>query len=67
MKKPFTCECGTRTTAPFLINGRHMCTLCAEEFHPGVVSKRASRDWNDFVNSRPKLRRQARVDQRYNY
>jgi hypothetical protein len=44
-----------------------MCTLCAEEFHPGAVNKRASRDWHEFINERPKLRRQPRIDQRYNY
>ena len=67
MKKPFTCECGIRTTAPFLINGQWMCTVCAQDAYPGMVTKRAMRDWNEFVNERPRLQRQPRLDRRYDY
>ncbi len=54
--KAFTCSCGTRTTAPFLVNGQWLCTLCAEDAYPGLVSSRARKDWNDFVSENPKHR-----------
>lgn len=55
MKKPFTCTCGQRTTAPFFVNGQYFCTLCAEDIAPWLVGKRASRDWNEFINQKPRL------------
>lgn len=64
--KPFTCSCGTRTTAPFHINGRYMCTLCAEEFFPGIVSSRARKDWGDFIATKPKFRRRTDLDRYFN-
>lgn len=42
----FVCRCGMKTTAPFLVGGRWMCTLCAEDEHPGLVNRRAREEFS---------------------
>lgn len=36
----FVCECGRKTTEPFLINGERYCTVCAEDINPQLVMRR---------------------------
>lgn len=55
MAKVFSCECGQRTTEPFMVNGRLMCTLCAEEFSPHLVSRRAAANWKEFTRTNRKV------------
>jgi len=40
MSVVFTCECGRRTTEPFVIGQKKLCVICAEEFFPHVVESR---------------------------
>jgi hypothetical protein len=53
--KVFTCECGMRTTEPFYIGGRLLCTLCAESENPRLVNKRAVANWREFTTTNKKV------------
>ena len=55
MAKVFTCECGMRTTEPFCIAGRWLCTICAESEKPSIVSRRAAANWKDFTADNRKV------------
>jgi len=46
MTQVFTCACGTKTTAPFYVHGRLLCTLCTEESYPHLVNQRARDEWS---------------------
>ena len=48
MSEPFTCDCGVKTREPFMIDGRLMCTVCAEAIAPRIVSSRAVSNWSQF-------------------
>lgn len=39
-----------RTTEPFYIGGRLLCTICAEAENPRVVNRRAVANWREFSN-----------------
>jgi hypothetical protein len=49
MKNVVTCGCGMRTTAPFMVDGRLLCTVCAEELYPRLVSQRAREEWGKLT------------------
>lgn len=51
MAKVFTCSCGTKTTEPFMITGRLLCTLCAESENPHLVNKRTRENWREFTST----------------
>lgn len=40
MSVVFTCECGRKTTEPYIIGGVKMCVICAEDIDPKEVDKR---------------------------
>jgi len=40
MSVVFTCECGRRTTEPYIIRNVKMCVICADEIRPEVVDSR---------------------------
>jgi hypothetical protein len=44
MSQVFTCQCGRKTTQPFLIKDTRYCVFCAEEIAPDIVDKREERD-----------------------
>lgn len=45
----FTCDCGRKTTEPYLIKGLFYCTVCAEDIAPGLVSQRAKYNWKAYT------------------
>jgi hypothetical protein len=48
MSQVFVCGCGRKTTAPFMIGIRKMCTVCADEERPDLVDKRERQDvWHN--------------------
>lgn len=55
MGKVYTCGCGMRTTEPFYIGGVMMCTLCAEEASPHIVTSRAAMNWREFQRAGRKV------------
>jgi hypothetical protein len=44
MSEVFTCECGRRTTNPYVIFGKKVCVVCAEDEAPDIVERRERRD-----------------------
>jgi hypothetical protein len=40
MSVVFTCECGRKTTEPFIIGKVRYCTICAEDLRPDIVESR---------------------------
>lgn len=40
MSQVFVCECGRRTTDPYIIRGKRMCVICAEDEAPSMVDAR---------------------------
>jgi len=46
----FKCDCGRRTTEPFLINGQKFCTVCAEDLAPKIVASRTRANWASFTS-----------------
>lgn len=55
MAKVFNCSCGTKTTEPFYIMGRLLCTLCAETENPRIVNHRAKESWRAFTATNHKV------------
>ena len=54
MSQVFTCGCGRKTTQPFIISGKRMCTICAEDEAPDIVSKRERKAvWDDRTHRIP--------------
>ena len=52
MSVVFTCECGRRTTEPFLIRDKRYCTICAEDLRPDIVDSRERSNFRKFGNGR---------------
>ncbi len=48
MSVVFTCECGRRTTEPFIIKGAKMCVICADEIAPQIVDSRAKVNYRRY-------------------
>jgi hypothetical protein len=48
MSQVFECECGRKTTEPFIIKGRRYCTVCAEDIWPDVVESRERHNLRQF-------------------
>lgn len=46
----YKCDCGRRTTEPFLVNGQKYCTVCVEDLAPSLVSSRARANWREFTS-----------------
>lgn len=44
MSEVFACECGRKTTNPYLISGKKMCVICAEDEAPDLVERVERRD-----------------------
>lgn len=40
MSQVFVCSCGRKTTEPFMVHGRKICVICAEDENPEIVTKR---------------------------
>lgn len=55
MAKVYTCDCGMKTTEPYLIAGRLLCTMCAEEENPHIVNRRAAANWKEFTSTNRKV------------
>ena len=53
--QPFDCSCGVKTRDPFLVNGKLMCVMCAENIAPRLVTSRTSRNWREFTQSSHKV------------
>jgi len=49
VNQPLTCSCGIKTREPFLVNGELLCALCADKIAPRLVTSRAARNWQSFV------------------
>lgn len=49
MSVVFQCECGRRTTDPFIINGVKMCVICAEEADPRTVDIREKKNYRRYT------------------
>lgn len=45
----FSCDCGRKTTEPYLIKGMMYCVICAEDIAPGLVSQRAAYNWKAYT------------------
>lgn len=48
MSQVFTCECGRKTTEPFVIRGVKMCVICAEDEAPEIVDRRAKDNYRRY-------------------
>lgn len=44
MSQVFVCECGRKTTDPFVIRGKKLCVICAEDEMPDIVTRRERRN-----------------------
>lgn len=44
MSEVFLCGCGRKTTNPFVIHGKRMCVICAEDEAPDIVERRERKD-----------------------
>lgn len=47
--KVYQCRCGMRTTDPFVIDGEHLCAICAEEVNPRIVNQRARENYSKYT------------------
>lgn len=50
MSRVFVCECGRKTTEPFLIRDVMYCTICAEDLRPDVVEGRERQNRRKYGN-----------------
>lgn len=48
MSLVFTCECGRKTTEPFVIRGEKMCVICAEDVAPMIVDQRERKNYRRY-------------------
>lgn len=52
VSKIYKCDqCPRRTTDPFYISGKVLCTVCAEEFSPNIVSSREIANYRRYTRS----------------
>lgn len=52
MSQVFVCECGRKTTEPFVIRGVRMCVVCAEEEDPRIVDQREKKNYRSETHVR---------------
>lgn len=57
MSVVFKCECGRRTTDPFIIDGVKMCVICAEEADPRSVDNREKRNYRRYTSEKMNVSR----------